>query len=136
MIIILCEQSCVSEFVKELNRNSENEPARETLIFPLKLARATDLASALDKLYPEPPMPRDSRGRPLPHLQKPREVLVSADGGTNTLIIEAPAERKGSFEALVEQLDRVELPPQAEIRTWKLMDVDGLKVVETLVGVG
>ena len=73
--------------------------------FPLKLARATDLAVALEKLYPETPMPRDSRGRPLPHLQTPREVLVSADAATNTLIIEAPAERKQSFAALVEQLD-------------------------------
>ncbi|MCH2160695.1 MAG: hypothetical protein MK085_02355 [Phycisphaerales bacterium] len=124
----------IDDFVKELNRKSENEPARETLIFPLKLARAMDLSAALDKLYPEPPMPLDSRGRPLPHLQKPREVFVSADEGTNTLIIEAPAERKMSFEALVEQLDRVELPPQAEIRTWKILDMDGGKVVSTLQG--
>ena len=124
----------IDEFVKDLNRKSQTEPQRETLIFPLKLARAMDLSVALGKLYPEPPMPRDSRNRPLPHLQKPREVFVSADAGTNTLIIEAPAERKASFEALVEQLDRVELPPQAEIRTWKILDMDGAKVVSTLEG--
>lgn len=122
----------ISEFVETLNRNSEDQADRETLIFPLKLARASDLASALSTLYPEPPMPLDTRGRPLPHLQKPREVFVSADPGTNTLIIEAPAERKASFELLVEQLDRVELPPQAQLRTWTIASGDGKAIVKTI----
>jgi type II secretion system protein D len=122
----------ISEFVETLNRNSEDQADRETLIFPLKLARASDLASALSTLYPEPPMPLDTRGRPLPHLQKPREVFVSADPGTNTLIIEAPAERKASFELLVEQLDRVELPPQAQLRTWAIASGDGKAIVKTI----
>ena len=102
------------------------------MIFPLRLARARDVAQALERLYPEPPMPRDTRNRPLPHLQKPREVLVSADEGTNTLIIEAPAERKQSFETLVAQLDRVELPPQASLRTWRLERGDVEQVARTL----
>ncbi|MCH2143631.1 MAG: hypothetical protein MK082_00650 [Phycisphaerales bacterium] len=122
----------IKSFVDEVNLSGEKEPERETTIFPLKLARATDLATALDKLYPEPPMPRDSRGRPLPHLQEPREVLVSADAATNTLIIEAPAERKASFAALVEQLDRVELPPQAELSTFRIERGDPDQVARTL----
>ena len=61
----------VREFVDSLNRNSDEESERETMIFPLRLARAVDLAKALSTLYPEPPMPLDSRGRPLPHLRQP-----------------------------------------------------------------
>ena len=122
----------IRAFVDEVNLSSEKEPERETTIFPLKLARATDLARALEKLYPEPPMPRDSRGRPLPYLQEPREVLVSADAATNTLIIEAPAERKQSFTALVEQLDRVKLPPQAELSTFRVERGDPAQIARTL----
>ena len=122
----------IRSFVDDVNLSTEKEPERETTIFPLKLARATDLALALEKLYPEPPMPLDSRGRPLPHLQEPREVLVSADPATNTLIIEAPAERKQSFAALVEQLDRVELPPQAELSTFRVERGDPDQIARTL----
>jgi type II secretion system protein D len=122
----------IKSFVDEVNLSGEKEPERETIIFPLKLARATDLAIALDRLYPEPPMPMDSRGRPLPHLQEPREVLVSADAATNTLIIEAPAERKPSFAALVEQLDRVELPPQAELSTFRIERGNPTQIASTL----
>ena len=65
-------------------------------------------------------MPLDSRGRPLPHLQKPKEVFVAADPTTNSLIVEAPSERRASFEELVRTLDRTPLPPQAELRTYRV----------------
>lgn len=119
-------------FVESLNRNIDSESERETMIFPLRLARATDLSKALGTLYPEPPMPTDSRGRPLPHLRQPREVFVSADAGTNTLIIEAPSARRASFEQLVQQLDRIELPPQAELRTWDVSRGEGVEIAATL----
>lgn len=122
----------IREFVESLNRNSDAESERETMIFPLRLARAVDLAKALGTLYPEPPMPLDSRGRPLPHLRQPREVFVSADAGTNTLIIEAPSARKTSFEELVQQLDRIELPPQAALRTWNVSRGEGQQIATTL----
>ena len=119
-------------FVDSLNRNTETEAERETMIFPLRLARAVDLAKALGTLYPEPPMPLDTRGRPLPHLRQPREVFVSADAGTNTLIIEAPSGRRTSFEQLVQQLDRIELPPQATLRTWNVDRGEGSEIANTL----
>ena len=122
----------IRDFVESLNRNSDSEAERETMIFPLRLARATDLAKALVTLYPEPPMPLDSRGRPLPHLRQPREVFVSADAGTNTLIVEAPSSRRASFEELVKQLDRIELPPQAELRTWDVSRGEGDQIAVTL----
>ena len=122
----------MKEFVESLNRNTETEAERETMIFPLRLARAMDLAKALGTLYPEPPMPLDSRGRPLPHLRQPREVFVSADAGTNTLIIEAPSGRKASFEELVKQLDRIELPPQASLKTWNVVRGEGAQIATTL----
>ena len=109
-------------FVDEMNRAGESggQPERETFVVALKAAKATDLASALDRLYPPPPVPLDARGRPLPHLQKPKEVFVTADSVTNTLIVEAPRERRASFEQLVETLDRTPLPPQAELRTYRV----------------
>ncbi len=109
-------------FVDEMNRAGESggQPERETFVVALKAAKATDLASALDRLYPPPPVPLDARGRPLPHLQKPKEVFVTADSVTNSLIVEAPRERRASFEQLVETLDRTPLPPQAELRTYRV----------------
>ncbi|MHC5004982.1 MAG: secretin N-terminal domain-containing protein, partial [Planctomycetota bacterium] len=122
----------VKQFVDEVNRAGDLTAERETMIFPLRRARAIDLAQALDKLYPQPPMPMDRRGRPMPHLQEPKEVHVSADAATNTLIVEAPVERRASFETLVEQLDRVELPPLAELRTYAIDRGDPAKIAATL----
>ncbi|MHC4809018.1 MAG: secretin N-terminal domain-containing protein [Planctomycetota bacterium] len=122
----------IKAFVDTLNATASTGAERETMIFPLRRARATDLAQALDQLYPEPPMPRDFRGRPLPALQEPREVSVTADAATNTLIIEAPAERRPSFEALVERLDRVELPPRATLRTYRVERGDPAQLARTL----
>jgi type II secretory pathway component GspD/PulD (secretin) len=122
----------IREFVDGVNQSGDARAERQTLIFPLQRARATDLATALEKLYPEPPMPLDRRGRPLPHLREPREVYVSADAATNTLIIEAPAERRASFEALLEQLDRVELPPKSELRTYRIERGDPDLIARTL----
>ncbi len=122
----------IKEFVDGVNRSGDAQAERETMIFPLKLARAVDLAKAMDKLYPQPPMPLDRRGRPMPHLQEPKEVHVSAEPATNTLIIEAPSERRAQFEALVEQLDRVELPPTAELRTYHIERGDPTQIARTL----
>ncbi|MHC4416411.1 MAG: secretin N-terminal domain-containing protein [Planctomycetota bacterium] len=123
----------IKDLVETVNRSGETEADRETMLFPLQRARATDLAQALERLYPQPPMPLDRRGRPLPHLQKPKEVHVSADRATNTLIVEAPAARQAQFEALVAQLDRVELPPRAELRTYHIERGDPNQIARTLV---
>jgi len=122
----------IKSFVEEVNESGETGAERETMIFPLERAKATDLAKALQQLYPEPPMPRDRWGRPLPHLQEPKEVHVSAEDATNTLIIEAPVERRPSFEALVEKLDRIDLPPAAELRTYRLERGDPKQIERTL----
>ncbi len=122
----------IKEFVDSVNRADENRAERETMLFPLKRARASELSSALERLYPEPPMPLDRRGRPMPHLREPKEVHVSADAATNTLIVEAPAERRAQFEALVEQLDRVELPPSAQLRTYPIPRGDAGMIARTL----
>ncbi len=122
----------IKTFIEELNKQRDDEPDRVTELFPLRVARAADVAQAMDKLYPEPPMPRDSRGRPMPWLQKPREVLVSADPASNSLIIEAPAERMDAFKALAEKLDRVELPPVADLRTYRIVKADLNAIATTL----
>ncbi|MCH6551005.1 MAG: hypothetical protein IH804_03195, partial [Planctomycetes bacterium] len=122
----------IKEFVDGVNHSGDTQAELETMLFGLKRARAEDIAQALEHLYPQPPMPRDRRGRPLPHLQKPKEVHVSAVRATNTLIIDAPAERRAQFEALVEQLDRVELPPRAELRTYHVERGDLVQIARTL----
>jgi type II secretory pathway component GspD/PulD (secretin) len=118
--------------VETVNKAGREESDRQIMLFPLKRARAADVASALDRLYPEPPMPVDRRGQPLPHLRLPKEVHVQADQATNTIIVEAPADRRAQFEALVEQLDRVQLPPQAELRTYHIERGDVAQIARTL----
>ncbi len=124
----------VRTFIDEMNRAGDAGvgPTRETFVVGLKSAKAVDLATALDRLYPAPPVPLDARGRPLPHLQKPKEVFVAADPTTNSLIVEAPTERRASFEQLVQTLDRTPLPPQAELRTYHVDKGDIERISQSL----
>jgi type II secretion system protein D len=123
----------IRKFVDEVDKRRDTAE-RVTELFPLKLAKAQDVASAMEKLYPEPPMPMDARNRPMPWARKPREVLVSADPASNSLIIEAPKERMDAFTALAEKLDRVELPPQAELRSYRIEKADPSAIATTLRG--
>lgn len=122
----------IREFVEGVNRSGDAGGARETVIIPLKVGRAAEVAAALDKLYPQPPMPLDARGRPLPHLQKQKEVFVSADAATNTVIVECPSERRAQFEAIVSQLDRIEAAPTAQVRTWRIDRGDPEKIAASV----
>ncbi len=124
----------IRALVDDMNRAGDagTGPARETFVVALKSARAAELAAALDRLYPPPPVPLDARGRPLPHLQKQKEVFVTADTTTNSLIVEAPAERRASFEELVATLDRTPLPPQAELRTYRVEKGDIERIATSL----
>ncbi len=122
----------IKSFVEEINREGEDAPERTTRLFPLKLARASDVAAAMDRLYPEPPMPLDRRGQPMPWLQEPKEVVVSADPSSNSLIFDAPTDRIEDLEKLAEQLDRVQLPPQAELRTYRVVKGDLQTIARTL----
>lgn len=117
-----------------LNQEGQSEPERTTKLFPLKVARATDVAEAMDKLYPEPPMPADRFGRPMPWLQEKKEVNVSADASSNSLIFDAPTDRIPDLEELAQQLDRVEVPPQAELRTFRVVRGDLNTISSTLNG--
>ncbi|GJQ30308.1 MAG: hypothetical protein HBSAPP03_21920 [Phycisphaerae bacterium] len=107
-------------FVEELNKDKREAPDRVTELFPLKVAKAVDVAAAMDRLYPEPPMPVDRNGRPTPWLRKPKDVFVSAEATSNSLIIDASPDRMESLKQLAEKLDRVELPPRAELRTYRV----------------
>ncbi len=120
-------------FVDELNTDAD-EPERITFLFPLKVARAVDVAQAMDKLYPLPPMPRDRYNRPMPWLQEQKEVTVSADPSSNSLIIDAVADRRESLEELAEKLDRVEVPPVADLRTYRVVEADLNAVARMLSG--
>ncbi len=124
----------IQAFVDELNEERTDGPERETFLFPLKAARAVDVAQAMDKLYPEPPMPRDRRGNAMPWLQEKKEVTVSADPSSNSLIIDAPVERRESLERLAETLDRVEVAPVAQLRTYQIVGADPQAVSRMLQG--
>ncbi|MDG2422645.1 MAG: secretin N-terminal domain-containing protein [Phycisphaerales bacterium] len=105
---------------------------REIRIFPLRVARAQELARTIDEMFPEPPMPRDRRGSPVPHLQEPREVIARADVQTNSLIVEAPVARMASFQQLVDQLDRQKVVEQREVRTYQPTHADLSALAATL----
>ena len=124
----------IKAFVDELNKEESDQPERLTFLFPLKVAKAVDVATAMDKLYPQPPMPADRLGRPMPWLQEKKEVTVSADPSSNSLIIDAPADRRASLEELAEKLDRVEVPPVAELRTYHVVGADLNSVARMLEG--
>ena len=124
----------VKATVEVLNQENSTEPERTTKLFPLKVARATDVATAMDRLYPEPPMPADRYGRPMPWLREKKEVNVSADPSSNSLIFDAPTSRIPDLEELAEQLDRVEVPPQAELRTFRVIKGDLTTISTTLSG--
>ncbi|MEM1185613.1 MAG: secretin N-terminal domain-containing protein [Planctomycetota bacterium] len=124
----------IQAFVDELNEERTDGPERETFIFPLKVARAEAVAVAMDKLYPQPPVPLDRRGRPIPWLREPKEVTVSADPSSNSLIIDAPTDRRESLIRLAETLDRVEVPPVAELRTYQIVGADPNAVSRMLQG--
>ncbi len=120
----------IKSFVEDLNQESAETADRVTEIYPLKLAKADELAQSLNLLYPEPPVPLDRRGRPMPWLREPREVQISFDRVSNSIIVDAPAGRMPAFKALVEKLDHVELPPQAQLKTYSIRGVD----IQTIAG--
>ncbi|VAX41794.1 hypothetical protein MNBD_PLANCTO03-1035, partial [hydrothermal vent metagenome] len=124
----------VKAHVDMLNKEGAAEPERTTKLFSLKSARAADVAAAMDKLYPEPPMPMDRYKRPMPWLREKKEVTVSADPSSNSLIFDAPTERIPDLEELAAQLDRVEVPPQAELRTFRVVKGDINTITSTLTG--
>ncbi|MFG0306826.1 MAG: secretin N-terminal domain-containing protein [Phycisphaerales bacterium JB040] len=124
----------IKTFVDDLNRELTDGPERVTVLYPLKVARAEDVAAAMNELYPEPPIPLDRRGTPMPWLAQPKEVTVSAEPSSNSLIIDAPADRVESIEELASRLDRVQLPPVAELRTYRVVNADLMAVSRMLQG--
>ncbi|HED52627.1 MAG TPA: hypothetical protein ENJ00_00290 [Phycisphaerales bacterium] len=124
----------IKSFVDELNKDRSDGPERVTRLFPLRVARAVDVAQAMDRLYPEPPVPLDRRGRPMPWLREPKQVTVSAEPNSNSLIFDAPADRIESLTELAEQLDRVEVPLAAELRTYRVVNADISVIAGALKG--
>ncbi|MEK6700759.1 MAG: secretin N-terminal domain-containing protein, partial [Planctomycetota bacterium] len=124
----------IKTFVDDLNKDKKEGTDKVTQLFPLKVAKAVDIASAMDKLYPQPPIPVDRQGRPQPWLQPPKPVTVSADAGTNSLVVYAGADQMQSIKELAEKLDRVELPPQAQLRSFRVQGKSLDAVKASLMG--
>ena len=115
----------IEQIIGELNdAQAYDSEGREIRIFPLKVARAEELAKTIDAMYPEPPMPYDNRGRPLPHLRGKKEVSVRADPVTNSLIVDAPAQRLSGFEQIVQSLDKLKVDEGVELRTYRVERAD------------
>ncbi|MEL7472372.1 MAG: secretin N-terminal domain-containing protein [Planctomycetota bacterium] len=116
----------IEAIARQLNETqSLDDDDRQIRIFPLRVARAEDLARTIDAMFPEPPMPIDPRTRrPRPDLRQPREVVVRADRATNSLIVDAPAKRLAGFERIVESLDQEALAGEVELRTYNVDRVD------------
>ncbi|NUQ68735.1 MAG: hypothetical protein HUU18_10710 [Phycisphaerales bacterium] len=124
----------IERIIKELNEQQAlDAEGREIRIFPLRVARAEDLAQTIDQMYPEPPMPIDPRTRqPRPDLRPPREIIVRADRATNALIVDAPAKRLAAFEEIVRSLDAAMLADNLELRTYRIERADLNAVAQTL----
>lgn len=116
----------IEDVVSQLNEQQARDAAgREIRIFPLRVARAEELAQTLDQMFPEPPVPVDRQtGRPRPDLRPPREVVVRADRGTNSIIVDAPGARMAGFEQLVRSLDTRKVPEGVELRTYRVTRAD------------
>ncbi len=123
----------IERITAQLNETqSVDATGREIRIFPLKVARAEELARTIDEMYPAPPMPRDRNGAPRPDLQKTKEVVVRADRGTNALIVDAPSARMAGFEQLLKQLDQTKIAENVELRTYRVMRAELTAVANTL----
>jgi len=124
----------IEQIVGELNETQGlDAEGREIRIFPLRVARAEELAETIDAMFPEPPIPLDPRTRrPRPDLRQPKEVVVRADRATNSLIVDAPAARLAGFEQIVESLDRTKSAEGVELRTYRLARADANSVRDTL----
>jgi type II secretory pathway component GspD/PulD (secretin) len=123
----------IESIIRDLNESQAyDSEGREIRVFPLRVARAEELARTMDQMYPEPPMPVDSRGRPLPHLQGRKEVFVRADTVTNSLIVDAPANRLNGFERLVESLDTLNVGEDVEVRTYRVTRADANAVAQAI----
>ena len=115
----------VEAVVASLNDvNATDAEGREIRIFPLKVARAEELAKIIDDMYPAPEPLRDRRGNQIPGSAQPREIVVRADTHTNSLIVDATSQRMAGFEKLVEQLDREQMTGETEIRTYPIEHAD------------
>jgi type II secretion system protein D len=124
-LIISASEAALTEIESVVAKLNETEAAgadgREIRIFPLKVARAEDLAQTIDQMFPEPPMPLDPRTRaPRPDLKLPREVVVRADRATNSLIVDAPVQRLAGFEQIVRSLDQAKVAADVVFRTYRI----------------
>ena len=126
-------QDEIKGLVDELNAfGGADREGRVIRIFPLKTAQAEELARTLDEMFPEKPVPLDRRGRPMTELREPRDVVVRANRQTNSLIVDALADRMSSFEELVRQLDREQVRTETSIRTYRLTEADPQRVAASL----
>jgi type II secretory pathway component GspD/PulD (secretin) len=116
----------IESIVSKLNESQQlTGTEREIRIFPLKVARAEELAQTIDQMYPEPPVPLDPRTRqPRYDLKQPREIVVRADRATNSLIVDAPNKRLSGFEQIVRSLDQQKITENVEVRTYKIRNAD------------
>ncbi|MCX5691624.1 MAG: hypothetical protein NTV94_17840, partial [Planctomycetota bacterium] len=132
-LIVSATEDALTEIEAVVTKLNETEAAgaegREIRIFPLKVARAEDLAQTIDQMFPEPPVPLDPRTRqPRPDLKPAREVVVRGDRATNSLIVDAPSKRLAGFEQIVKSLDQAKVSTEVVFRTYKLerADINGL----------
>lgn len=127
-------QLLVAEANKAATEAALNDDSlRQVRIFPLRVARAEELATTLEQMFPEPPAPIDVRTRqPRPDLRPPREVLVRADRATNSLIVDAVSTRLVGLEEIIAQLDKPALARSVTLRTYRLARADVNAAAEAL----
>jgi type II secretion system protein D len=136
-LIVSAANDALNEIEAVVTKLNETEAAgaegREIRIFPLKIARAEDLAQTIDQMFPDPPIPLDPRTRqPRPDLKQAREVVVRADRATNSLVVDAPVKRLSGFEQIVKSLDQAKVAADVVFRTYKLERADLTALANTI----
>lgn len=124
----------VARAIDALDRREDGSTAQPREVFSSTLAQSDPVvvARALNGLFPVPPMPRDAGGHALPHLREPRELFASADPATRMVWVEAARERPVALDTLVGLLDKLALPPEAEVQLFRLDRGDITRVVQSL----
>ncbi|MBN1363015.1 MAG: hypothetical protein JW993_20620 [Sedimentisphaerales bacterium] len=94
----------VEDVLADLDRPSSGAPAgpMDVRVYHLQSARALKVAEILKAVTP------------------PREVVVSANEQTNSIVVSAPAARRREIENLISELDTYTIPPQMMYRVYML----------------
>jgi type II secretory pathway component GspD/PulD (secretin) len=113
----------IEAILKQLNSGKPRTENRDTRIYDLTTANASDLAATVRTLYQEEAKSRLGTLTP--------EILILPDSSANRLIVTGDSEEVQAVEEIVKKLDKV-TAQSATVRVFKLKYADPSKVMDVL----